>query len=86
MCLEFSKIDNEMIKFIYKQYSKAIPLIGKYVVGSAEPYEYLIESIDKFYSQEELKKILQKQGFQKVEYRNLTNGIAAIHSVGKFRC
>ena len=38
MCLEFSKIDNEMLKFLYKQYSKTIPLIGRYVVGSSQPY------------------------------------------------
>ncbi len=80
MCLEFSKIDNELINFIYKQYSKAIPQIGKVIVGSAEPYEYLTRSINNFYNQEELKKIIKEQGFENVEYRNLTNGIAAIHS------
>ena len=54
MCLEFSKIDNEMLNFFYKQYSKTIPLIGKYVVGASQPYEYLINSIDKFYNQNQL--------------------------------
>ena len=34
MCLEFSKIDNELLNFLYKKYSKAIPYIGKYIVGS----------------------------------------------------
>ena len=42
MCLEFSKIDNEILNFFYKQYSKAIPQIGKLVVGSDKPYNYLI--------------------------------------------
>ena len=42
MCLEFSKIDNEMLNFFYKQYSKTIPLIGKYIVGTSQPYEYLV--------------------------------------------
>ena len=37
MCLEFSKIDNEALNFFYKQYSKTIPIIGKYVVGDAQP-------------------------------------------------
>ena len=54
MCLEFSKIDNEILNEIYKKYSKVIPYIGKYVVGSSMPYDYLVESIEKFYNQKEL--------------------------------
>ena len=80
MCLEFSKIDNEAINFLYKQYSKIIPLAGKYIVGSSKPYNYLIESIDSFYNQKELSELMTKAGFSNVEYRNLSNGIAAIHS------
>ena len=80
MCLEFSKIDNEILNFLYKQYSKAIPHIGKIVVGSDKPYKYLIDSIDKFYNQKQLVELIQKNGFSNVEYRNLSNGIAAIHS------
>ena len=80
MCLEFSKIDNEMINLFYKQYSKVIPYIGKYIVGSSEPYDYLIKSIKEFYTQNELVDLIKKNGFSKVEYRNLSNGISAIHS------
>ena len=80
MCLEFSKIDNELLDFLYKNYSKAIPTIGKYIVGSSKPYEYLINSIDAFYNQEQLLKLIIKNGFTNVEYRNLSNGISAIHS------
>ena len=80
MCLEFSKIDNELINFLYKNYSKAIPILGKYVVGSSKPYEYLINSIDTFYNQEQLLELITKNGFTNVEYRNLSNGISAIHS------
>ena len=80
MCLEFSKIDNELINFLYKQYSKSIPLIGKFVVGSEKPYEYLVDSIKKFYNQEQLAKLILDNGFSNVEYRNVTNGISAIHS------
>ena len=80
MCLEFSKIDNEMLNFFYTQYSKAIPLIGKYVVGDSEPYEYLINSIDQFYNQNQLLKLMNGNGFSNVEYRNLSNGVSAIHS------
>ena len=80
MCLEFSKINNELLSFLYKNYSKAIPTIGKYIVGSSKPYEYLIDSIDAFYNQEQLLKLIIKNGFTNVEYRNLSNGISAIHS------
>jgi len=80
MCLEFSKVNNEILKEIYRRYSKLIPYLGKYVVGKSEPYEYLVNSIDSFYSQEELLKIIKSNGFEQVEYRNLSGGIAAIHS------
>ena len=80
LCLEFSKIDNEVLNFIYKKYSKIIPSIGKFIVGSSKPYEYLIDSIDKFYNQSELSQLLEKNGFAKVEFRNVSNGISAIHS------
>ena len=79
-CLEFSKIQNENLEFIYKQYSKIIPLVGKYVVGQKKPYEYLIESIKKFINQEELLELMKKNGFEKCNYRNLSNGIVSIHS------
>ena len=80
MCLEFSKINNELLSFLYKNYSKVIPALGKYVVGSSKPYEYLINSIDAFYNQDQLLELITKNGFTNVEYRNLTNGISAIHS------
>ena len=80
MCLEFSKIENELINYMYKNYSKAIPVLGKYIVGSSKPYEYLVDSIDAFYNQEQLLKLLIKNGFTNVEYRNLSSGISAIHS------
>ena len=80
MCLEFSKINNEIINFIYKQYSKSIPMIGKYIVGESQPYEYLVNSIDKFYNQHQLLQLMTDNGFSKVEYRNLSNGLSAIHS------
>ena len=80
MCLEFSKIDNELLNFLYKNYSKAIPAIGKYIVGSSKPYEYLVNSINAFYNQEQLLEIITNNGFTNVKYRNLSNGISAIHS------
>ena len=80
MCLEFSKIENEILNFFYKQYSKTIPYLGKLVVGSDEPYKYLVNSIDQFFSQEELVELMKKNGFTNIEFRNVTNGISAIHS------
>jgi demethylmenaquinone methyltransferase/2-methoxy-6-polyprenyl-1,4-benzoquinol methylase len=79
-CLEFSKVENEILNFLYQKYSKLIPLIGKIIVGSEEPYEYLISSIDKFYSQNELVDLLKKNKFSNIEFRNLSSGISAIHS------
>tara|TARA_Y100000591_G_scaffold310416_1_gene312709 strand:- start:75 stop:779 length:705 start_codon:yes stop_codon:yes gene_type:complete len=80
MCLEFSKVDNELLDFLYKNYSKAIPFFGKYIVGSSKPYNYLINSIDVFYNQEQLLELIAKNGFTNLKYRNLSNGISAIHS------
>ena len=80
MCLEFSKINNELLNYLYKQYSKTIPLIGKFIVGSDKPYKYLIESIEKFYNQEQLVELILDNGFSNVEFRNVSNGISAIHS------
>ena len=79
-CLEFSKVENELLKIIYKNYSNLIPTIGKKIVGDAEPYEYLVNSIKHFYNQEELKHKLIDHNFFNVEYRNLANGVASIHT------
>ena len=79
-CLEFSKVENEILNLLYKNYSKLIPIFGKIVVGSSNPYEYLITSIDEFYNQYELVELLEKNKFSDVQFRNLSNGISAIHS------
>ena len=80
LCLEFSKISNPNLKFIYKNYSKLIPKIGKIIVGKSEPYEYLVESIDKFINQNQLIDLMEKNGFENCKYRDLTGGIVSIHS------
>ena len=79
LCLEFSKIQNSGLEF-YKNYSKLIPSIGNFVVGQRQPYEYLIESIEKFVSQDELIDLMIKENFKKCIYRNLSGGIVSIHS------
>ena len=83
LCLEFSKVKNEILNKLYKTYSKAIPQIGKFIIGKSEPYEYLINSIEKFNSQEEFFKQIKKHNFVNVSYRNLSGGIVAIHSAWK---
>jgi demethylmenaquinone methyltransferase/2-methoxy-6-polyprenyl-1,4-benzoquinol methylase len=79
-CLEFSKIQNSNLNFIYKNYSKLIPLIGKVVAGKKEPYEYLIKSIEEFINQEELIDLMKINKFKNCSYRNYSGGVVAIHS------
>jgi demethylmenaquinone methyltransferase / 2-methoxy-6-polyprenyl-1,4-benzoquinol methylase len=83
LCLEFSKVKNNILNKIYKTYSKSIPKIGKIIVGQSAPYEYLIDSIDKFYNQEEFFNEIKKQNFSDISYKNLSGGIVAIHSAWK---
>ena len=84
LCLEFSKIQNSGLDFIYKKYTKFIPSIGKLVVGEKKPYEYLVKSIENFVNQDELIDLMKKNGFKKCTYRNLSGGIVSIHSGWKF--
>ena len=84
LCLEFSKIQNTNLETLYKNYSKLIPSIGKFVVGEKQPYEYLIKSIEDFLNQEELIDAMVKNNFKKCIYRNLSGGIVSIHSGWKF--
>ena len=67
----------------YKIYSKSIPHVGKFIIGKSEPYEYLVNSIEEFLSQENFFELLKKENFSNVSYRNLSGGIVAIHSAWK---
>ena len=78
-CLEFSKIQNSGLDLIYKNYSKIIPSIGKFIIGEKKPYEYLIKSIEDFINQDELIDLMIKNNFSKCSYRNLSGGIVSIH-------
>jgi len=80
LCLEFSKVENKILNKFYNIYSKTIPKMGKVIIGNSEPYKYLISSINNFYSQKKLVKLLEKQNFANVTYKNLSGGIVAIHS------
>ena len=81
MILEFSKVENPTLNKIYDAFSfNVVPLLGKLIANDAESYQYLVESIRKFPSQEKLAGLVSESGFKQVKYRNLTQGVVAMHS------
>ena len=81
MVLEFSQIPNEMMQKAYDLYSfNVIPVMGQVVAGDRDSYQYLVESIRKFPTQDVFASMIRDAGFGQVKYRNLTMGIAALHS------
>jgi demethylmenaquinone methyltransferase/2-methoxy-6-polyprenyl-1,4-benzoquinol methylase len=81
LCLEFSTVDVAGLDKLYEFFSfNVIPQIGKLVAGDGEPYRYLVESIRRFPNQARFAAMISAAGFQRVTHRNLTGGIAAIHS------
>lgn len=81
LCLEFSAVDLPVLDRLYEAYSfNVIPQIGEWVAGDGEPYRYLVESIRRFPNQARFAAMIEDAGFSRVEYRNLTGGVAAIHS------
>jgi len=81
MCLEFSHVVVPLLDDVYETWSfEAIPRIGQLVAGDRESYQYLVESIRKFPDQRAFEARISAAGFSRVTHRNLTGGIAAIHS------
>ncbi len=81
MVLEFSQIPNPAMQWAYDRYSfNVIPPMGKLIANDADSYQYLVESIRKFPDQETFLDMVRKAGFGNAKYRNLTMGIAALHS------
>ncbi len=81
MVLEFSQIPNELLQKAYDLYSfNVIPTMGKIVTGDRDSYQYLVESIRRFPDQERFAQMIRDAGFGQVKYRNLSMGIAALHS------
>jgi len=81
MCLEFSRVNVPVLDRLYDLHSfEVIPRIGEAVAGDGDSYRYLVESIRKFPPQEAFADMIRAAGFENVKYRNLTGGIAAIHS------
>jgi demethylmenaquinone methyltransferase/2-methoxy-6-polyprenyl-1,4-benzoquinol methylase len=81
LCLEFSAVSVAGLDRLYEFFSfNVIPPLGRLVAGDAEPYEYLVESIRRFPNQARFAAMIEDAGFDNVAYRNLSGGIAAIHS------
>jgi demethylmenaquinone methyltransferase / 2-methoxy-6-polyprenyl-1,4-benzoquinol methylase len=80
-CLEFSRVQVAALEAPYDAWSfRVLPLLGRIVARDAESYQYLAESIRTFPDQEKLAGMMRGAGLSRVRYRNLTGGIAAIHS------
>ena len=81
MVLEFSQIPNDLLQKAYDLYSyNVIPVMGQIIAGDRPSYQYLVESIRKFPDQETFASMIRSAGFGMVKYRNLSLGIAALHS------
>lgn len=79
-CLEFSHVTEPFFKKIYDIYSDMlIPKMGEIIAKDKDSYQYLVESIRKFPKQEELAQRIKNAKFDKAGYKNLSNGIVAIH-------
>jgi demethylmenaquinone methyltransferase/2-methoxy-6-polyprenyl-1,4-benzoquinol methylase len=81
MVLEFSQLPNDAMQKAYDLYSfTVIPKMGKMIANDSESYQYLVESIRNFPDQETFLGMVRKAGFENAKYRNMTMGIAALHS------
>ncbi len=81
LCLEFSAVDVPGLGALYDLYSfNVIPALGRAVVGDAESYRYLVESIRRFPKPQAFADMITAAGFRRVGYRLLTGGIVALHS------
>lgn len=79
--LEFGQMPDELLQKVYNSYSfNVIPELGKLIAGDKKSYQYLVESIRRFPQQDDFSKLLTSEGFENVKYRNMSFGIAAIHS------
>jgi demethylmenaquinone methyltransferase/2-methoxy-6-polyprenyl-1,4-benzoquinol methylase len=81
LCLEFSPVDAPFLRQAYDLYSFVVlPELGQLVAGDRDAYRYLAESIRRFPRQNELAEMMCAAGFERVRFRNLTGGIAALHT------
>ena len=81
LCLEFSRVEAPGLDALYDLYSlNVLPRLGQFVAGDAEAYRYLAESIRRFPAQKEFARMIEAAGMSRVKVRNLSGGIAAVHS------
>ena len=81
ICLEFSQVNNNIAKKLYDLWSfKIIPKLGKIITNNEDAYKYLVESIRMFPDQDKLSSMFVKSKFERVKYKNLSKGIASLHS------
>ena len=81
MVLEFSQLPNDGLQSLYDAYSfNVIPRMGQMIAGDRDSYQYLVESIRNFPDQETFLSMIRRAGFDQAKYRNLSFGIAALHS------
>lgn len=81
MVLEFSQLPNEALQWAYDRYSfNVIPAMGQLIAQDRDSYQYLVESIRRFPDQDRFADMIREAGFGQVKYRNLSMGIAALHS------
>ena len=80
LCLEFSEVVIPALNELYDLYSyNVLPRLGDLVARDRESYQYLVESIRRFPDQDTLAAMMRDAGFQRVRYRNVSAGIAALH-------
>ena len=78
-CMEFSEVNNILLRKSFLFYSKIIPKYGKFFSNNELAYDYLVESIKQFPNQIQLTKKLKKAGFGKIEVIDILGGLASIH-------
>ncbi len=80
LVLEFSKVNNSLLKTLYNFYSfKVLPEIGHFVANDRDSYQYLVESIEQHPDQTTLQNMFETAGMELCSYENLSGGIVAIH-------
>jgi demethylmenaquinone methyltransferase / 2-methoxy-6-polyprenyl-1,4-benzoquinol methylase len=81
LCLEFSNVDVPGLDALYQAYSfNVVPALGRAVVGDAEPYRYLVESIRRFPRPNAFAELMRAAGFARLSHRAMSGGIVALHS------
>lgn len=84
LCLEFSRVTMPGLDALYDKFSfSVLPNLGHIVTGDGAAYRYLVESIRRFPPQEKFAEMIKAAGLAQVKFRNLTGGIAALHSAWK---